>query len=183
MEPSDEDLIRLCRRRDPAAFERVVARWDPVVLGLAYRLTGDLQAAEDVRQTAFLRTWTEARSFAGRSRLSTWLYRVVVNLCRDRHRSRAAQAGALQRAGERLNGHAHGLGAGEEFLERELAGRVAGAIRGLPEAEREVVVLRHYQGLSFREIAAILGAPETTVKSRMGRGLERLRGALKDLEP
>lgn len=176
---TDEELVRRFQDGDPGAFEGVVVRWNPLVLQLAYRLTGDLEEARDVRQLALLRAHDALARFGGRSRLSTWLYRVVLNLCRDRQRRRARHDDAVRRAAPDDEGTA-GSAAGESER-RETAERVARAVRSLPPAEREVVVLRHYQGLAFAEIAEIQSAPVTTVQSRMARGLLLLRARLQDL--
>jgi RNA polymerase sigma-70 factor (ECF subfamily) len=185
MEPSDEELIRRFRQGDERAFEDLAQRWDPAILRLAYRLTGDLEEARDVRQMTLVKTYRALPAFNGHARPTTWLYRVVLNLCRDRHRRRAARGRALdaaaRRAGAEVDG---GAGAGETApgIERgEVARRVAEAVATLPEREREVVVLRHYHDLPLAGIAELVGAPLPTVKSRMLRGMEHLRARLKDL--
>ncbi len=189
MEASDEDLVRRVRDGDEDAFVAMVSRWNGPILQLAGRLTGDLEEAQDVRQMALLKTYQGLQSFEGRARFSTWIYRVVVNLCRDRSRSSAARARLLEtRASEHLRRSAEN---GELALEetgfhvardRELAELVAHAVLELPPAEREVVVLRHYHDLGFPAIAEIVGSPVTTVKSRMARGLTLLRSRLAALE-
>jgi RNA polymerase sigma-70 factor, ECF subfamily len=180
MEPSDDELIGRFRGGESGAFERLIVRWDRRVLGLAYRLTRSVEEARDVRQVAFLRAYQALATFDGRARFSTWIHQVVLNLCRDRARSGDAQDRALARTAERPT---LAVPTPAETAERgEVAGAVAAAIAELPRAEREVLVLRHYQGLQFPEIAEILGAPVSTVKSRMASALERLRDRLKDLE-
>lgn len=183
METPDEDLILRFQGGDETAFEAMVARWNEPILQLAARLTGDLEEAKDVRQMALIKTYQGLSRFEGRSRFSTWVYRVVLNLCRDRQRSHAARTRAIDGAKER--------GAPEDVLEetgfhvardRELALLVTRAVKELPAAEREVVVLRHYHDLPFPVIAEILGSPTTTVKSRMARGLTLLRNRLAALE-
>lgn len=201
MELADEELVRRSRSGDTGAFEAMVARWNEPILALASRLTGDLEEAQDVRQMALLKVYQGLTRFEGRSRFSTWLYRLVVNLCRDRARQRDAGrrafAGAVhERFGHEQRGpvpdHDGGGAAREGFAleetglhvahERELARLVARAVLTLPAAEREVVVLRHYHDLPFPAIAEILGDPVTTVKSRMSRGLSQLRTRLAHLE-
>lgn len=190
MKPSDEELVRRFGLGDATAFDEVVARWNTPLFRLAYRLTGDRDAARDVRQMALIQTYRGLARFRDGARLSTWLYRVVLNLCRDRHRREEARARAMDRAIERaidgehhrfthLNGHAPS--AERESAEREVVERVADAVLALPAKEREVVVLRHYHDLAFPAIAEIVGSPVTTVKSRMTRGLGLLRTRLADL--
>jgi len=183
MEPSDEQLVDRFRSGDASAFEAMVARWNEPILQLATRLTGDLEEARDIRQMALIKTHQGLARFEGRSRFSTWIYRVVLNLCRDRSRGQESRARTLE-ASVRESDQDYVL---EETgfhvaRDRELAEIVARAVLSLPAHEREVVVLRHYHDLAFPAIAEILGAPTTTVKSRMTRGLELLRTRLAALE-
>ena len=181
MQPSDDEWIRRIRAGDERAFEGLVRRWSSEILGLAYRLTGDLEEARDIRQMALLKTYDALDSFNASARFSTWLYRIVVNLCRDRQRRTSVRERADREAAER-NGHIEKVGPQRLAEAADTARRVAQAVAALPPGEREVVVLRHYHELSFPEIAAIQGAPVTTIRSRMSSGVGRLRTRLKDLE-
>ncbi len=188
MRPEDSQVPRPGNSVDPTAhgapagFEELVVRWGPTILKLAYRLTGDLEEARDIRQQALMRTYHSAETFEGRSRFFTWLYRVVVHLCRDGQRRRAVRERAQDTSAR--NGRAVEVTSPASLAEAgDTAQRVARAVRGLPEREREVLVLRHYHDLSFPEVAAVLDLPATTVKSRLARGLERLRIPLQELEP
>lgn len=200
METADEELVLRARRGDATAFEVVVERWNEPILTLASRLTGDHEEAQDVRQLALLKVYQGMERFEGRSRFSTWIYRLVLNLCRDRARQRATHQRLLASAADeqherirpvRTKEAQNGRGQSEPALEetgfhvadgREVARLVARAVLSLPAVEREVVVLRHYHDLSFPAIAEILGDPVTTVKSRMARGLSQLRTRLAHLE-
>lgn len=184
MEPSDEELVLRFQRGDEHAFEAMVARWNEPILQLATRLTGDPEEAKDVRQMTLLKTYQGLSRFEGRARFSTWLYRVVLNLCRDRQRSQEARTRLNESSAETRDDGDYVL---EETgfhvaRDRELASVVAQAVLALPTAEREVLVLRHYHDLPFPAIAEVLGAPVTTVKSRMTRGLTLLRTRLAALE-
>jgi RNA polymerase sigma-70 factor, ECF subfamily len=183
MQPSDEELVRRFQGGDASAFEAMVARWNEPILQLATRLIGDLEEAKDLTQMALLKTYQGLDRFEGRARFSTWIYRVVLNLCRDRARSVAVR----ERAQEQTTREHDGDYVLEETgfhvaRDRELAALVARAVLALPSSEREVVVLRHYHDLPFPAIAEILGSPVTTVKSRMARGLTELRARLATLE-
>jgi RNA polymerase sigma-70 factor (ECF subfamily) len=184
MEPSDEELVLRFQRGDEDAFEAMVARWNEPILQLATRLTGDPEEAKDVRQMTLLKTYQGLSRFEGRARFSTWLYRVVLNLCRDRQRSHDARTRLTESSAEARDDGDYVL---EETgfhvaRDREVASVVAQAVLALPTAEREVLVLRHYHDLPFPAIAEVLGAPVTTVKSRMTRGLTLLRTRLAALE-
>jgi len=183
MQTSDEELARRFREGDERAFEELVARWNEPLLQLAYRLTGDLDAAADLRQMAFLQTYRRLASFRGEARLSTWLYRVVLNLSRDRRRHAGADERLHNgvRAEVSVNGRRVEPPAEAELVRREVVERVSRAVLELPAPEREVLVLRQYHELSFPAIAEVLDAPVTTVKSRMTRGMQHLRSRLAGL--
>jgi RNA polymerase sigma-70 factor (ECF subfamily) len=182
MDLPDEELVLRFQGGDESAFEAMVARWNEPILQLATRLTGDLEEAKDVRQMALLKTYQGIRSFEGRARFSTWIYRVVLNLCRDRKRGADARARVEAAVREREGDYLLEETGFHLARDRELAQIVARAVLELPSSEREVVVLRHYHELPFPTIAEILGAPVTTVKSRMSRGLDLLRTRLAALE-
>lgn len=179
---SDEDLVRRFQSGDERAFEELVTRWNPPVLQLAFRMLGDLDGARDVRQMAWIQIYRGLQRFEGRARFSTWVYRIVLNLCHDRRRRHDRRGKAEELFRSRRDGAVSPRTPAEENVERELARRVARAVVSLPPREREVVVLRQYHDLPFPAIAEILDAPVTTVKSRMARGLELLRTRLASFE-
>jgi len=183
MEATDSELADCSRRGDVGSFARLAARWDGKAYALAYRLTQDTTSAEDIKQTALLRAYERLGEFNGRAAFSTWLFRIVVNLCRDSHRSTAVREKALggfPEVGRR--GQSVAPRADAAWQRRETAGRVAEAVRSLPAGIREVVVMRHCLALKFAEIAEILDAPVSTVKTRMARGLTLLRDSLEDVQ-
>jgi RNA polymerase sigma-70 factor (ECF subfamily) len=183
MDLPDEELVHRFQGGDPTAFEAMVARWNEPILQLATRLTGDLEEAKDIRQMALLKTYQGLAGFQGRARFSTWIYRVVLNLCRDKKRSADVRTRTLEGSLRERDGDYVLEETGFHVArDRELARIVAAAVLELPAAEREVVVLRHYHELGFPAIAEILGSPVTTVKSRMTRGLDLLRTRLATLE-
>jgi RNA polymerase sigma-70 factor (ECF subfamily) len=183
MAPSDNDLIARFQGGDAAAFSELVQRWDRRVYGLAYRVTGDAAEAGDVRQMAFMRAYAALASFNGHATFATWMYRVVVNLCRDRMRSQEVRRRHVRSMPAAAGGTADEPPSTRSACERhEVADRVASAVADLPSAEREVVVLRHYQDLTFVQIAEVLDMPASTVKSRMNQALGLLRTRLKDVD-
>jgi len=184
METPDQELVRRVQRGEEEAFGAFVERWNAELTRLAHRLTGDPHEADEVRQETLVKLYDRIDGFEGRSQVASWVYRIAVNVVRDRARRRETFHRALNgRAREKpLNGHTtDGPAQAQERV--EVAGQVAAAVSELSEEEREVVVLRHYHDLPFTDIAQVVGAPVTTVKSRMTRGLERLRHRLKDLQP
>lgn len=180
MGTSDEELMQQVVGRDRRALEALATRWSPRILELARRFTGDPDRARDIHQQAFLRLWSRGADFSGRASFDTWIYRVVLNLCRDARRRERTQENAVEATAARLP--QNGVPAPDAVAEsRELSGKVAAAVGELPDEEREVVMLKHYGGLSFPETARVLDIPVSTAKSRMGRALDRLKRRLGDL--
>ena len=171
---TDEALLALYARGDSAAARSLTARLTPKVFGHAARLLGDRAEAEDVAQEAMLRLWRIApRWQPGRAQVSTWLYRVVANLCTDRLRKRRTVgldaapevADAAPSAETRL-----ALNARMQALD--------GALAELPDRQRQAVVLRHFEGLANPEIAAIMDISTEAVESLTARGKRALAAAL-----
>lgn len=176
---SDADLIARFTRGHTDAFDRIVRRWEQRVFELAYRFMGNAEEAEDVGQQVFLKLYRRLAAFDGRSGFATWLYRVVVNQCRDRQR-----ADMVRRPRDsRIEPHTQEFEEHVPKWERsEMSQAVEQAVASLPAAEREVVILRHYHDLTFTEIAEILETPASTLKSRMAGALKRLRAELDKVE-
>lgn len=173
----DEDLVQRAGRGDPAAAQALVARKLPRVLALAHRMLGDLAEAEDVAQEAMLRVWRHASSWTpGRARFDTWLHRVALNLCYDRLRRRREHA--MAEPPEQTDpGFAPDRGLHAQAVGR----RVDAALQGLPQRQREAVVLCHYQELGNIEAAAAMGVSVEALESLLSRGRRALRAALADM--
>ncbi|HET7295378.1 MAG TPA: sigma-70 family RNA polymerase sigma factor [Vicinamibacteria bacterium] len=172
----DDALLALCRAGDPDAFAQLVAQHESMVFGLAARMLGDVEEARDVAQEVFLQVYRAVGRFEGRSRLKTWIYRIVLNQCRNRRRfwRRRARRGscsldALTAADEaRLaaaRDDADGPFAG--VARRERIAKVNAALGRLRFEQRAILLLREKDGLSCEEIAAALGLAQGTVKSRL----------------
>jgi len=190
--PSDAEAIERARRGDHAAFRVLVERYQARVYRLALRVLRDEERARDASQEAFLKVYRSLDRFEGRSGFYTWLYRLVLNLCLDlRRRDRSDRevpwdderalsgsggGGAAARAGE----HTPSPGDGPlRALERtEIRERVAAAIEELPDVQRETLVLREVEGLSYKEIADVLGISKGTVMSRLHYARKRVQAIL-----
>lgn len=174
---SDDDLLAAFAAGDPAAARALTLRLTPRVLGYAARLLSDRAEAEDVTQEAMLRLWRSAPGWRrGEAQVSTWLYRVVTNLCTDRHRRRQVRAATPLEDAPELADSAAGAEAG--LIE---AGRMAAlqtALDSLPDRQRQAVVLRHIEGLANPEIAAIMEIGVEAVESLTARGKRALSAAL-----
>jgi RNA polymerase sigma-70 factor (ECF subfamily) len=178
----ESGLVDECRRGDPQAFARLVALHESMVFNLAARLLGDGEEARDVSQDVFLQVYRTLERFEGRSTLKTWIYRIVVNHCRNRqrwwHRRRRAASvplDALRPADEPQlpDGSPH-----DQLERRERAGAVQEALLRLSFDHRAILLLREVEGLSCRQLAEALGIAEGTVKSRLSRAREELRQRL-----
>jgi RNA polymerase sigma-70 factor (ECF subfamily) len=179
MSPTDETLIAAFQAGDLSAFDVLVHRWERKIHGAIYRVLGSEDDARDLCQEAFLKAYRALPSFKGEARFSSWLYQIAINLCRDRMRRRKGRTlVSLDQVENGTTLGAHGPSALDLVEERDLARRVAAAVASLPEEQREVLVLKEYQGLTFLEIAETLELPISTVKTRLYRGLGQLRARL-----
>lgn len=171
---ADEVLLARYARGDRAAARMLVARHLPRVLAHARRMLGDAAEAEDVAQEAMLRLWRTAPDWrAGEAKVSTWLYRVVANLCIDRLRLRRSVA--LDAAGEPADERP---GAETGLMAADRTAALAAALAELPERQRQAVVLRHLEGLGNGEIATVMDIGVEAVESLVARGKRALLKAL-----
>lgn len=173
----DDALVARVARGETGAAQTLVARQLPRILALAYRMLGDVAAAEDVAQETLLRAWREApRWRPGRARFDTWMHRVAINLCYDRLRRtrEVLTAEPPDRPDPQLSAEAR-LHLGQR------AARVAAAVLALPERQREAVVLCHYQELGNIEAGQVMGISVEAVESLLSRGRRTLRSVLADL--
>lgn len=183
--PTDEALVSSLREGATESLGVLVARWQRPLFRFVYRMLPDREEARDVCQETFLRVLRRADRFREGGRFSTWMYQIALNLCRDHRRKRRRWSGLV------LDGALDDEGAPQvaDSLDapdrpeisaerREIRGFVHRALERIPAEQREVLVLKEFEGLKFREIAEILGCPESTVKSRMYYGLRGLKAAL-----
>ncbi|SEL10150.1 RNA polymerase, sigma subunit, ECF family [Roseovarius azorensis] len=173
-ETPDEALLVLFANGDGAAARVLTQRLTPRVMAHAYRLLGQHAEAEDVTQEAMLRLWKQAPDWRqGEAKVSTWLYRVVANLCIDRRRR--MRSVALDAIPEPEDGRAS---AADTLQDRARAEALQAALDGLPDRQRQAVVLRHIEGLANPEIAAIMEITVEAVESLTSRGKRALAAAL-----
>jgi RNA polymerase sigma-70 factor (ECF subfamily) len=157
---------------DRSAFEDLVRAWEKPVGRFLIRLTGDAELAADLTQESFLRVYLNGAKYRDGGTFKTWLYQIALNLARDAARRHARRpAVSLADADPPAD-------TGVSFDRREQAEVVAAALTGLPAHLREVVVLRHYEDLSFEEMGRLLGVPATTLKSRFTVAMKKLEQVL-----
>ncbi|HXO20422.1 MAG TPA: sigma-70 family RNA polymerase sigma factor [Thermoanaerobaculia bacterium] len=179
----DLDLVERHRYGDTQAFDEIYHRFDHMVFNLAFRLSGDGEQAADLTQEIFLRVFRYIGQFRGRSSLKTWIFRIAVNHCRGclaRHHL-PTQPLAEEPTEEEWGAVTiadPGRGPEELAVAADEGRRVAAGLSRLPASFREAVVLRDLEGLSYEEIAEVLGVRIGTVRSRIARGREQLRASL-----
>ncbi len=165
-------IVRACLDGDTAAFGTLVQRYSGKIYNAAYRITHRREDASDVTQAAFVKAYEKLPSFDFDHRFFSWLYRIALNEALDiaaRQRREADLDGAPEPAGGDVEG---------ELVEAERSRMVQRALMELPPDARALIVLRHFQGLSYADIAEILGVPEKTVKSRLFSARQHLRHVL-----
>jgi RNA polymerase sigma-70 factor (ECF subfamily) len=173
----DVELVERHRCGDLQAFDEVYARFAEMVYNLAARLSGNRDEAADLTQEIFLRIYRHLGSFGGRSTLKTWVFRIAVNHCRDRLSRHVPLLQSIDDGVEEEGMPIADPARGPEELAvaAEEGRRVSRGLARLPQVFREAVVLRDLEGLSYEEIAEVLGVRVGTVRSRIARGREQLR--------
>jgi len=179
MATTDEELVARSMGGDLDSFNQLVLRWERPIYALAYRVIGREEDARDVCQETFLRAFRALGGFKGQAKFSSWLYRITLNLCRDWIRRERRQPLAQTPEGVdlvELAGEAEDTESVEELVARkEIGAAVSKAMALLPEEQRTAIVLKEYHGLTFQEIADLVGCPLSTVKTRLYQGLAVLR--------
>ena len=183
----DQRLVEAAQSGDLDAFNQLVARHERAVYSVCLRILRDASLAEDATQDAFIRAWNSIDSFRG-GIVRPWLLRIATNRTYDILRSQARRPAQSLDAQpfetepewtSQADSHEHP----ESFATRgEVSTFLESTLAELPEDQREVFLLREVARVPFKEIAAITGVPENTVKSRMRYALERLQRALAEYE-
>jgi RNA polymerase sigma-70 factor (ECF subfamily) len=173
----DAALVARCRAGDQVGFELLVRRHERVLFNVALRMLGNREAAADAAQDTFVKVYEHLDEFDFHHRFFSWMYRILVNECLNILRTQRVASGEI--------GCAVATEAGPfEKLERtERHRRIQAALMALTPEHRQVVVLRHFGGLSYDNIAAATGLPVKTVRSRLYSARQRLGELLLGWEP
>jgi RNA polymerase sigma-70 factor (ECF subfamily) len=176
---TERELVGACQRGDRDAFRALFEAYKNKVYSIAYRFAGDEAAAMDIAQDTFVKLFSVIRDFRGDSSFDTWIYRMVVNSCLD-HRRRGWRLLPLS------DDFAVSLpeparSSLDELLRSEMGERVRAAIDRLSPDLRIAIVLRYTEGLSYDEIAEVLGCSVGTVASRLNRAHKKLERWLSHL--
>ena len=170
----DEALLVLYANGDSAAARALTLRLTPRVFGQAFRMLNDRAESEDVTQEALLRLWKQAPDWRqGEAKVTTWLYRVVANLCTDRLRKRRNVD--IDAVPEPADGTA---AVDAQMQDRARLSALYAALDTLPDRQQQAVTLRHIEGLTNPEIAEIMGIGVEAVESLTARGKRGLSAAL-----
>lgn len=165
------------RNGNPAAFEMLVRRWQQPVARFLFHLVGREESLADLCQEVFLRVYENRGRYRETGTFSAWLYRIALNVGRDalrRRRKEPCGLGDAEPAADEPSPDA--------ICEQVERGRlISQAIAELPQPQRVVLVLRHYEEMNFEQIAQMLGEPASTIKSRFQAALQRLRERLRPL--
>lgn len=180
---SDLELMNKAKEGEQQAFETLVSRYEGKIYHMALRYTGDQQEAMDITQEVFLRMFRGAAEFQGASSVSTWLYRITDNVCKDAMRrvsSRATVSLEVMDQEEIYEIEIPDLRYNPESVYDRAALRdtIVDAVSALPEHLRKIMILREIAGMSYEEIAECLELELGTVKSRIARGRDKLRSFL-----
>lgn len=178
----EKQLVRLAQDGSPAAFEELVAKYQSKVFSMALSFTRNREAADDLAQEIFLKTYLALPRFHGKSEFGTWLYRISMNHIKDflRKKGRAKEV-SLDDVGEAAFSDKDQTARAEQ--ERETEARrslVQKHVQGLPEKYRVILTLRDIQGMAYEDISRILRLSPGTVDSRLHRARRMLRV---ELEP
>ena len=179
---NEAEVVARAQAGDTVAFERLVVEHQTFVYNLALRVLGNEQEAEDAAQEAFVRAWLSLPKFRADSRFSTWLYRIVTNLCCNRIPKLRRELTAIGEDDLLEQPDVHSAPPPESAEADERRTWLHRQIDDLPESYRLLISLRYQQELAYDEIASITGLPLGTVKTGLFRARERLRSALDTYE-
>lgn len=178
MDDSDQALIKAIGGGDHLAFERLVQRYQHTVLNFIFRHTGDRHTAEDLAQEVFMRVYQASSEFEPRGKVSSWIFTITLNICRNESKRRMRRERllhSLSTQGIAADGHESSQSGGYHAHEKDLMS----ALEDLPDNQRAALLLRVNEGLSYAEISRVLSVSVSSVESLIFRARTRLRDLLK----
>jgi RNA polymerase sigma-70 factor (ECF subfamily) len=174
---SDQELMRLVQAGDFSPASEIYDRYSSRIYNFAYRFLRNSEAAEDATQEVFVKMLKHANQFHGDAKLSTWLFSITANWCRDYLRKADNKAKDSEDVLVTLPAPSE-FSPDRTLEQRENQQRIQKALTALTPEQREAILLSRYQGLSYAEIAQISGCSEGAVKTRVFRAMETLKKAL-----
>jgi len=183
---TDEIIVQRALTGDAEAFGEIVRRWERRIFALAYGILGREDDARDATQETFLAAFRSLRGFRGDAQVSSWLHRIAVNQCITRQRqarvrSEAALEDEEEKNAVRFTTPVHYLPSRVAEGRQETVA-VRRAINSLPVELRQIVIMKEFEELTFREIADVLDLPLSTVKSRLYTAMKQLQMRLQKFE-
>ena len=174
----DLTLVQRVRSGDQRAFKQLVERYQRKVYAVAYGMLKDKEEARDVAQEAFVKVYKYLDHFKGDASFYTWLYRITANICIDQMRKKGTSRGdavefdetiATDTAEANIGALGSKLGTNPQkaMLRKELAEKIELALQEVPEKHREILLMREVEGMSYEDLAKVLGIPKGTVMSRL----------------
>ncbi len=170
-------MLNLIAQGSEAAFEQLVKKYERAVFNTIYRFCGNQDDVADLAQGIFLKVWRNAGKFKGKSKVSTWLYRIVVNHCLDFRRKNRLSCISLDELMEKEI-VPDALKTGDDRIQAQNIELMRRAIALLPERQRIALTLAQFEGQSYKEIAEIMGITVSSVESLLFRARTALRSAL-----
>jgi RNA polymerase sigma-70 factor (family 1) len=175
----DEDahLIRLIAQGDEGSFEQLVHKYQQAVFNTVYRYIGNQDDVQDLAQEIFIKVWRNAGTFKGKSKFSTWLYRIVVNHCINYRRKNRHKQVSLDEMTEQES-VPEALRVEPDWEQKQKVERIRKAVDELPERQRMALVLAQFEDRSYKEIAEIMKISVSSVESLIFRARTALRSKL-----
>ncbi len=171
---NENELMKRLASGDMAALGKIVNRHQNKVLAFAYRFCNDWTKSEDIAQETFLRVYKAAGSYTPQAKFTTWLYRIVVNLCFDEQRRQSKAPASIEQVGPNLiNGSEF-----DDVEKKEMIELVKKAVNELPERQRLAVILHRYENLSHEQICEVTNWTKSAVESLLVRAYANLREKL-----
>jgi len=186
---ADVDLMLKFQAGDVSAFEQLMHKHQKSVINTIYRFIGNRAEAEELAQEVFLKVYNSAQKYKPKAKFSTWLYKIVTNLCLNELRRRRLETVPLDDLAEEIPPLSKG-GKRGDFIDagqippdialekNELVALIKKAVESLPEKQRMALILREYDGLSYKEIAEVMGCSVASVQSRLQRAKATLKEKL-----
>jgi len=183
---TDEIIVERALTGDAEAFGELVRRWERRIFALTYGMLGREEDARDATQETFLAAFRSLRNFRGEAKVSSWLHRIAVNQCISRQRRAKVRSESALEDEQETNAGSFAMPVSyspAHVVEgRQQTAAVRRAINSLPVELRQVVVMKEFEELTFREIADVLDLPLSTVKSRLYTALKQLQMRLQKFE-
>jgi RNA polymerase sigma-70 factor (ECF subfamily) len=183
---TDEIIVERALTGDAEAFGELVRRWERRIFALTYGMLGREEDARDATQETFLAAFRSLRNFRGEAKVSSWLHRIAVNQCISRQRRAKVRSESALEDEQETNAGSFAMPLSYSPAHvaegRQETAAVRRAINSLPVELRQVVVMKEFEELTFREIADVLDLPLSTVKSRLYTALKQLQMRLQKFE-